>query len=102
MSHAHGTVEFEDGIIMHYEFDGTSDIAISYLYDTKEEVSENWRSFKRASCQCGNDEPITIKADYAEGLEWNSRACRKCKSIIGKLNRYDGDCDQDFGFGISE
>lgn len=45
MSHANGKVRFNDGSIKHFEYNGSDNICIPKLYDTYDEMIENWRSF---------------------------------------------------------
>lgn len=47
MSHANGEVIFNDGSIKHFEYNGTSDICIPKLYDTYDEMTDNWRKWKQ-------------------------------------------------------
>lgn len=82
MSHSSGSVVFhKDGLVMHCEYDGTSDIMIPALWDTEEEMIDNWRTFNRKKCSCGNFEPVTIYSNYGGGFDWEGEACRTCKAI---------------------
>jgi len=90
MSHATGLVKFNDGLIMWYEYDGTSDICLSRLYHTKEELSANWRTVDgQRFCSCGKDEPVGIYADYGVGSYWSGRACRFCHAITDGIMPFD-------------
>jgi hypothetical protein len=40
MSHSSGTVTFKDGLVLHFEYNGTTDICIPKLYETFEEMWE--------------------------------------------------------------
>lgn len=86
MSHDAGTVKFPDGTTMHYEYDGTADVALSHLYDTYEEMRANWRKGTWLRCTCGKDEEVTIATDYGGGDEWDGRACRHCRAITQGLS----------------
>jgi len=81
MSHAIGAVRFEDGKILYYEYNGTTDVVIDKLYETQDEVLENWRKYPDANCGCGNDEPVRIMSTYGDGFAWDGRACRNCYAI---------------------
>ena len=83
MSHANGQVRFQDGTTMHFEYDGTADMAISRLYDTNAEVHENWRADPRPhnKCGCENGEPVKIATDYGNGYWWTGMACKQCRAI---------------------
>lgn len=89
MSHANGQVKFNDGLILYYEYNGTSDVEISNLKDTKKEVHDNWRDHEDLTCNCGKDEPVIIACDFANGSWWKGRACRYCRAFTKGL-----------GFGI--
>lgn len=83
MSHASGEVKFNDGLILHYEYDGTTDVCRPTLFNTKEEMWKYWRdySFYNVECKCGKDENVIISNTYGGGSEWDGRACRHCKCI---------------------
>lgn len=81
MSHAMGKVRFPDGSVLHFEYDGTADVAISALWDTPEQVQAHWRGSVRNTCVCGHDEPVRLFTDYGDGSHWAGRACRACKAI---------------------
>ena len=66
MSHASGKVKFEDGTILHFEYDGTSDIVCNCLYHSQEEMSNNWRKRPRNICTCGKDESVEIATIYGQ------------------------------------
>lgn len=81
MSHAKGQVRFEDGTVMHFEYDGTCDISINCLYSTSEEVDRNWRCHEVKKCQCGCDGNVEIATNYGNGSSWHGKACRICRAI---------------------
>ncbi|MCD8403900.1 hypothetical protein [Tenacibaculum finnmarkense] len=89
MSHSSGALKFKDGTIKYYEYDGTSDIVLSFHYDTLKEVGDNWRSGKHIDCSCGKEEPVSIYSDYGGGFYIDGVACKKCKSV--KSNEFDFD-----------
>ena len=91
MSHANGKIRFvSDGAILHYEYDGTSDIALPLLHKTEESVNENWRRGKWETCVCGNpDESVEIYSDYGGGFYWFGRGCRNCSVITSGHSPYE-------------
>ena len=65
MSRASGRCVFDsDGLVLHFEYDGTVDQCISHLYATWKEMSDNWRKGEWLTCSCGRDEPVTLDVDY--------------------------------------
>jgi hypothetical protein len=90
MSHAPGQILFPDGHIMFFEYDGTSSICISHLYDQQPVMLDNWRKGERLLCNCGKDESVTFYADYGSGFTWEGRACRYCKAITDGLMPFSG------------
>jgi len=88
MSHANGQVRFQDGLILHYEYDGTCDIVIPSLWKTHKEVWEHWRNQPDRRCDCGNDEAAEIGCDYAYGSYWPGKACRHCMCVTDGLRIY--------------
>ena len=86
MSHSYGAVQFDsDDKVMFYEYDGTSDVTISHLYDTRKEMEDNWRKGEWLDCKCGRDEPVEIYSNYGGGFYWDGRACRHCLAITENL-----------------
>ena len=83
MSHAMGAVRFPDGLILYYEYDGTSDFVISCLHDSKAEVSAEWRKHSPRVCTCPKMETVEIYADYGNGFSWVGLACRICRAVAG-------------------
>ena len=82
MSHAHGAVKFEDGLVLFYEYSGTGDYVCTALKRTQAEVSRDWRSpANNAKCTCGASESVELMTDYARGLSWPGKACRRCMAI---------------------
>jgi len=85
MSHANGQVRFSDGVVKHFEYNGTTDVCISVLYDLYEEMDKHWREGLWGECTCGKDEPVEIATDYGGGFFWEGRACRYCDVITLEL-----------------
>jgi len=83
MSHASGAVRFPDGKVMFYEYNGTSDVAISHLYDNMQGVADNWRKGERLHCECEKGmEPVEIYSSYG-GFTYPGEACRTCRALHG-------------------
>lgn len=107
LSHARGQVRFfYGGSIKYFEYNGTSDICRPKLYDTFDEMIDNWRKppfsrevnntiytkkswlekifnvSKEESLCNHNEEPIEIYADHGEGFHWKGTACKKCNMIL--------------------
>lgn len=92
LSHASGKVKFNDGTVMHYEYDGTSDWVIPKFYNTHEEMWDNWRKYEYIENHCEHDiEDVEIYSDYGNGFYWKGKACRKCNMIIGELSPFNYD-----------
>jgi len=89
-----GAVRFSDGLILYYEYNGTSDIACSSLKKTRGEVERDWRSANnQATCSCGRSEPVELMSYYGGGFSWEGKACRYCMAITdGRVpeETYDG------------
>lgn len=89
MSHAIGAVKFEDNSILYYEYNGTCDIVLPKLRQTREEVWDNWRKWEDAPCLHPDNcqaEPVEIMSTYGGSFYWNGRACKKCMAITSGLN----------------
>lgn len=108
MSHGKGQCRFYDGNIKYFEYDGTDDICRPKLYDTFDEMIDNWRKpyvsieannithdkkswFKKIfrnnkdkeQSMCDhNVEDVEIYTDYGGGFYWKGTACRKCNMIL--------------------
>ncbi|MBG9732227.1 hypothetical protein ABD87_22650 [Lysinibacillus sphaericus] len=81
MSHTTGTVTFKDGEKLWFEFNGTMGICESALYETFDEMNDNWRNHEQRKCACNNHEEVEIYTSFADGETWDGRACRSCKCI---------------------
>ena len=95
MSHSHGAVKFENGNILHIEFNGTVDICLPNLYKSSEEVEEHWRNQNWKTCKCKpvGREPIEIAVTYGGGWCWNGFACGKCMVITDRWEPFDPTSD---------
>ncbi|MCP4986595.1 MAG: hypothetical protein GY928_11235 [Colwellia sp.] len=81
MSHSPGQVRFNDGTIMHYEYNGYSDVVCNCLHATHEEMVKHWRKQPINVCDCGKDEDVIIFTHYGNGFYWEGKACKTCKAI---------------------
>lgn len=81
MSHSSGKVRFKDGGIMHYEYNGTSDVCISSLYPTFDEMWVNWRNHEWKICTCDKEEEVEIYSGYGGGFYFIGNACKQCLSL---------------------
>lgn len=90
MSHAHGQARFEDGTILHFEYNGTSDVVIPNLRNSAEEVDEHWRDGSWSRCICGQpSEPVLLAASYGLEPNWKGEACRACMAVTNGFQPYD-------------
>lgn len=90
MSHSNGQVKFKDGTVMHFEYDGTSDIVIPKMYLTNEELVANWRNHdydNMYDCE-HKEEEVEITYTYGSGATMTGRACRKCSCITFDYEYY--------------
>lgn len=81
MSHSGGAVLFANSKTLYYEYDGTSDVPCSRLYDTQDEMQEHWRKDNDRDCNCGKDEPVRLMSTYGGGFAWDGKACQFCYAI---------------------
>lgn len=90
MSHSLGMIFSRDEkpkVLAYYEYDGTSDVCRPRLFNTSDEVHDNWRTkdFWR-ECKCGNaPTPVWIYSGYGGGFYWEGEACLKCHAITKNL-----------------
>lgn len=104
MSHAYGKCRFADGTVLHFEYDGTSDMCISRLWDTEEEVGEHWRTWETRDCKCGKYEDVEMAVDYGSGKIATGRACKHCRAVTFDpfpldLRYYDDESNRLGGYG---
>lgn len=82
MSHAMGCARFQDGSVLFFEYNGTSDVVQTALKRSAGDVERDWRSpANDAECACGGDEPVELMTYYGDGFSWFGRACPKCMAI---------------------
>ena len=93
MSHSSGKVYFDDGAELWFEYNGTADLIMPWLYPSIDKLNENWRrvgDFPR--CSCGNPpEKAVIEWHYGGGSHMEGTACRKCMVITSTLSPWDED-----------
>jgi len=93
MSHAHATFVFEDRVLFG-EYNGTSDVMLPLMFDTKKGVSDHWRKQEWKDCDCGNDPvPCAAHTDYGGGFWWIGEACLVCRVFVGPKMPFDYDVD---------
>ena len=102
MSHANGQVHFQDGLILHVEYNGTCDVYCTRLFKTHSEMYAEWRANNSASCSCGKDEPVELATDYADRYSVKGRACRHCMAITFDPYRHSEDRLPDEAQGLPE
>ncbi|WP_270545605.1 hypothetical protein [Clostridium butyricum] len=117
MSNGKGQVRFSDGNIKYFEYNGNSDICRPKLYDTFDEMIDNWRKpyvsmelnnrtddkkswFKKifrtnkdnnkeqSTCN-HSEEDIELYTDYGGGFYWKGTACRKCNMILKGIEPFE-------------
>lgn len=82
MSHSEGQVRFKDGVIKFFEYNGNCDCISSILFDTYEEMKDNWKKdIEPPKCEC-IAEPVEFYTCYGGGITWAGTACRKCGKIL--------------------
>lgn len=94
MSHARGQVRFHDGDIKYFEYNGTSDKCKPKLYDTFDEMIDDWRKpyiiEEANNMKCThNEEDVDIYTDYANGFYWKGTACKKCNMLLKGIDPFD-------------
>lgn len=92
MGHSIGAVKFNDDKILYYEYNGSVSVVLPKLYETEDDVHDNWRENPAADCVCGNDEAVRIMTTYGGGFSWNGRACRSCYAITDGFMPFN-DCE---------
>lgn len=93
MSHAYGQCRFGDGLVLHFEYNGTGSYPTTSLRDTEEDVTAHWRQGNMSKCTCGKGEPVVLATAYGAGMSCESTACRYCRAISGDV--FEIDCWED-------
>lgn len=92
MSHANGAVIKNGQVLGFFEYNGTCDVAISTIWQTRKELEENWRSDTSNKCECGEPpEEVILYADYGDGFHWSAKVCLRCKAIVENLMPFDSE-----------
>lgn len=91
MSHSTAAVRFSDGLILHGEYNGTSDIMLPKFYLTKEERDDNWRNLNWTyhDKNCNKAEDVIVATSYGRGFSWPSKACRACQLLTDRFMPFD-------------
>lgn len=91
MSHSMGTVYDTNGnVVAYFEYNGTSDVAVSHLCTTRDEVWETWREKTWRDCECGlQPQAAVLHSEYGGGFSWASRVCLNCRAIINPVPYMD-------------
>jgi len=90
MSHAAGLVKFKDDTIFHYEYNGTSDVILPWLYTTEDEMRKQWRKPREwKTCSCGGMEEVEIYSEYGNGFMIKGQACKNCMIVSATLDILD-------------
>jgi hypothetical protein len=76
MSHASAEFIFKDGTILYGEYNGTSNVMLSNMFNTYDEMLDKWREQEWRGCECPG-EPCVAMTNYADGEWWVGIACRK-------------------------
>lgn len=83
MSHAYGEIIIDNKVVAHFEYNGTSDVSISNLRDTKQEVFDNWREAEWLECKCTAPSTKAIAyTDYGYGFHWDVLICLPCRAFV--------------------
>jgi hypothetical protein len=87
MSHATGVVKCKDNTLFYFEYNGTSDMNLSTLYNTTEEMHANWRSNAMPKCTCdGPHEYVEMANCYGGGALYPGKICRNCMCIVSPIH----------------
>ena len=93
MSHGYGQVRFEDGLVLHFEYNGTADIVYPALWDSMREVTEHWRAADVDFSYCGcAGESVEACSTY-NGCHWEATACREHRRYVEPRMACDLDVD---------
>lgn len=84
MSNADGAIIKNGKILGYFEYFGTSDIAISMIYSTYEElINNNRQKGDWNECKCGKPaEEVILYTNYGGGFHWQAKVCLYCKAIM--------------------
>jgi hypothetical protein len=84
MSHSSGEVIKDNQVIGYFEYNGTVDVALPAIWNTMDEVHDNWRKQEWRSCTCSTPQvsEVTLYSSYGSGFHWKSKACLSCRTIV--------------------
>lgn len=93
MSHANARFTLEDGTVYYGEYNGTSDVMLTNMFDTFEEAQEHWRRQEWRVCKCAEPNIVSCDAwtNYGFEHEWEGTCCTKCKTFLGPRNENEAD-----------
>lgn len=92
MSHASVDIKFKDGTILYGEYNGTSDIMLTNIFDTPEERNNMWRKQEWKTCKCNGEKiECDVISHYGGGSSWTGKACLQCKVYCGPYEPWE-DC----------
>lgn len=92
MSHAHATFVFADGTKLYGEYNGTADVMLPVMLDSKDEVLDGWRVHEWKECDCvGGRTACIAHTEYGGGFWWHGEACLSCRVFIGPQCPYGND-----------
>ena len=92
MSHSSGAVIRNGQVLGFFEYNSTSDVAISAIWPTYEELHENWRSGIWNRCACGDPpQEVVLYTNYGQGFHWSAKVCLRCKAIVENLMPFELD-----------
>lgn len=83
MSHHIGNVFVDKNIVGYFEYDGTRDIPLPTIKQTKEEILAVWRQAPPACCTCGQEPTeAVLYTTYGDGFHWPADVCLNCMCIV--------------------
>lgn len=91
MSRCTGVVVFHsDSKKMWIKHNATVEQCYPKLYDTPEDVAQDWNTDDWPICSCGGAEeatvyPYDVVPPQGETVQWGITACRKCRCIVTNL-----------------
>jgi hypothetical protein len=90
MSHSGGEVWIGGVAVAYFEYDGTSDIAISCLHESDAATRAEWRAHTWRDCECGAlPDAVVLFTHYGGGFHWPAKACLTCRAITEHHRPWD-------------
>lgn len=96
MSHAEGEVICGGKVVGFFEYNGTTDLACTRVFPTRDELDANWRGSVFADCRCGKPPADVILYTAYHDFHWPGSACLACMAIVAGIDpspRVDCTCD---------